>query len=228
MTHETLEFTPFPAVSVCYPLTLLKGEVLIQAITLMDKDEQILDRINDWWSLNDFRDHLMNRITLAAKNFRKTVDFNDNLIGNRSYQMFGRLLGSDLEEIGYLIHFLNFHVIKSLVSMNEQFHSGIDAGLKSMVGNVTDSYHKLAFERASISKMNEELKALLCGYSIDILNIQSLCTDWTASKSSSGNFTGVDLYCKSETIKVNTKHTQSRFQQFVTKFLYLAYSGRLV
>ena len=166
VTHETLEFTPFPAVSVCYPLTLLKGEVLIQAITLMDKDEQILDRINDWWSLNDFRDHLMNRITLAAKNFRKTVDFNDNLIGNRSYQMFGRLLGSDLEEIGFLLHFLNFHVIRSLFSMNDQVDSdGVNERLKSMAGNVTDSFHKLAFERASISKMNEELKAFLCGYS---------------------------------------------------------------
>ena len=202
MTHETLDNTPFPAVSVCYPLALLKGEVLTQAMILIDKDEQVLDRINDWWPLNDFRDHLMNRITLAAENFKETVDFNDNLIGNRSYQMFGRLLGSDLEEIGYLIHFLNFHVIKSLVSMNEQVDSVYER-LKSMAGNVTDSYHKLAFERASISKMNEELKALLCGYSIDTLNIQSLCTDWTASKSNSGNFTGVDQYCKSETIKVN-------------------------
>ena len=79
MTHETLDNTPFPAVSVCYPLALLKGEVLTQAMILIDKDEQVLDRINDWWPLNDFRNHLMNRITLAAENFKETVDFNDNL-----------------------------------------------------------------------------------------------------------------------------------------------------
>ena len=112
MTHDSIKNVAFPAVTVCYPLSLTKGYSVTQALLHLDQDDQILDLLKDDQKMVDFKESIDARIIKASMTYPMTEEFK-KLVNVKSYKALENLIGEDLQEVPHLLHFLSYNLYKT-------------------------------------------------------------------------------------------------------------------
>ena len=182
----------FPSVTVCYPLTLTKGYSITKTLLHLDQDGEILDALKSEDTMKDFKNIINGKIGNASETYIKTQEYKEMISSDsKSYKVLEILLGSDFQEIGYLIHFLSYNIFKS------EFDSGL---VHQLIQPVVDRYKESAWKDQAATEMVSTLVDEVCNTSISGIDVEQLCQD---KKDSAGSGLEIEKYCDSTTWKVS-------------------------
>ena len=196
VTHDSIKNVAFPAVTVCYPLSLTKGYSVTQALLHLDQDDQILDLLKDDQKMVDFKESIDARIIKASMTYPMTEEFK-KLVNVKSYKALENLIGEDLQEVPYLLHFLSYNLYKTDSNSNE---------IVSLVKEIVMKFNEMEWQGKNADEMKQKLLDLICNASIEEIDAEQLCKDL---EESAGTVSGIDKYCQSQNPTVITNHNIS-------------------
>ena len=190
MTHDSIKNVAFPAVTVCYPLSLTKGYSVTQAFLHFDPDGQVLDLLKDSEKMKEFKASIDTRIEKASNTFLKTEEFK-GLVNGLSYKALENLIGEDLQEVAYLLHFLSYNLYQTDPDSD---------GMMTLMTNVIENFNRMQWERTAAEDMKQPILDLICDATIEGIDVGQLCQD---VEDSDDTETGIDKYCNSDTKQVS-------------------------
>ena len=190
MTHDSIKNVAFPAVTVCYPLSLTKGYSVTQAFLYFDPDGQVLDLLKDAEKMKEFKASIDARIDKASNTFLMTEEFK-GLVNGLSYKALENLIGEDLQEVAYLLHFLSYNLYQTDPASD---------GIMTLMTNVIENFNRMEWERKAAEDMKQLLLDLICDVTIEGIDVGQLCQD---VEDSIGTETGIHKYCNSDTKQVS-------------------------
>ena len=196
MTHDSIKNVAFPAVTVCYPLSLTKGYSVTQALLHLDQDDQILDLLKDDQKMVDFKESIDARIIKASMTYPMTEEFK-KLVNVKSYKALENLIGEDLQEVPYLLHFLSYNLYKTDSNSNK---------IVSLVKEIVMKFNEMEWQGKNADEMKQKLLDLICNASIEEIDAEQLCKDL---EESAGTGSGIDKYCQSQNPTVINNHNIS-------------------
>ena len=199
MTHDSIKNVAFPAVTVCYPLSLIKGYSVTQALLQLDTDDQILDLLKNDQKMTDFKESVNARISKASMFYPMTDEFK-KLVNIKSYKALENLMGEEWQDVPYLLHFLSYNLYKTDPNSNE---------MVSLVKEIVMKFNEMEWQRKTIDEMEQTLLDLICSASIEDLDVEQLCKD---GEESAGIGSGIDKYCQSQNQTVMTISALYTFQ----------------
>ena len=91
---------------------------MTQALLHLDPDDQILDLLKDDQKMVDFKESINARIIKALMTYPMTEEFK-KLVNVKSYKALENLMGEDLQEAPFLLHFLSYNLYKTDSNSNE-------------------------------------------------------------------------------------------------------------
>ena len=185
VTHDSIKNVAFPAVTVCYPLSLTKGYSVTQALLHLDPDDQILDLLKDDQKMTDFKESINARIVKASMTYPMTDEFK-KLVNVKSYKALENLMGEDWQEVPYLLHFLSYNLYKTDPNSNEMVR---------LVKEIVIKFNEMEWQGKNIDEMKQTLLDLICNANIEELDVEQLCKD---AEESAGTGSGIDKYCQSQ------------------------------
>ena len=183
VTHGSIKNVAFPAVTVCYPLSLTKGYSVTQALLYFDQEGQVLDLLKDGAMLNDFKESVDTRLVRASNTYRKTVEFKE-LVNTKSYKALENLMGKDLQKIAHVLHFLSFNIYKSNTA-NPEFLMSL------LVEDVIKRFNEMQWQGKGINEIKEALLNLICNGA----DFGKLCQNDAEIE--------MDEYCQSESDQIS-------------------------
>ena len=193
VTHDSIKNVAFPAVTVCYPLSLTKGYSVTQALLHLDPDDQILDLLKDDQKMVDFKESIDARIIKASMTYPMTEEFK-KLVNVKSYKALENLIGEDLQEVPYLLHFLSYNLYKTDSNSNK---------IVSLVKEIVMKFNEMEWQGKNADEMKQTLLDLICNTSIEEIDAEQLCKDLDES---AGTGSGIDKYCQSQNPTVINNH----------------------
>ena len=196
VTHDSIKNVAFPAVTVCYPLSLTKGYSVTQALLHLDQDDQILDLLKDDQKMVDFKESIDARIIKASMTYPMTEEFK-KLVNVKSYKALENLIGEDLQEVPYLLHFLSYNLYKTDSNSNK---------IVSLVKEIVMKFNEMEWQGKNADEMKQKLLDLICNASIEEIDAEQLCKDL---EESAGTGSGIDKYCQSQNPTVINNHNIS-------------------
>ena len=92
---------------------------MTQAFLHFDPNGQVLDLLKDREKMKEFKASIDTRIDKASNTFLMTEEFK-GLVNGLSYKALENLIGEDLQEIAYLLHFLSYNLYLLLHQVQAQ------------------------------------------------------------------------------------------------------------
>ena len=151
MTHDSIKNVAFPAVTVCYPLSLIKGYSVTQALLQLDTDDQILDLLMNDQKMTDFKESVNARISKASMFYPMTDEFK-KLVNIKSYKALENLMGEEWQDVPYLLHFLSYNLYKTDPNSNE---------MVSLVKEIVMKFNEMEWQGKNVDEMKQTWFAML-------------------------------------------------------------------